>query len=264
MPRGVKKPLAKKPAKNDKKSASVGRAMGSKPSARGKQAKPRSIDIHPDKDEIIARILKGESQASIDRSYGFGKGVVWRYVQEVLAERVQKAVAKEDEAIEAQIRRIMVRMEKLYDACDAYLQDPDNPDKYDLNPRAWEIDITYRTWDDSADDGGEDKDGNQRPPARLITRKESMQRILERMDQSRIEPWEVKFRHADPRRLIIDTASTLTKQLEVIAKILGMVPDFGPTTINNYVVDARTVIVKALAPYPDAREAVVRALEKLE
>lgn len=258
-PKPANKPAAKR-KKTDIKSKSVVNRRNKK------NAKPRAIDIHPDKKEIIARILKGESLAAIERAYGLGKGVAWKYVQEVLAERVQEVMVKQGDDLEAQLRRIMAPVEKLVRACDEYLQDPNNPDKYDLNPRSWEIDITYRTWDDSADDEGETLAGKQRRPARPIMRKESLQRILERMDECRLEPWEVKYKYADPRKLLIEASNSLRSALEVIAKILGKIKEpggeGGSVTINQYVVNVRALIVKALDKYPEARAAVIEELSR--
>ena len=59
-------------------------------------------------------------------------------------------------------------------------------------------------------------------------------------------------------------ASEWRKQLELIAKLQGELAQEGAVTIinNPEYIEARTLIVQALEPYPEARGAVVRALER--
>ncbi len=59
-------------------------------------------------------------------------------------------------------------------------------------------------------------------------------------------------------------ASEWRKQLELIAKLQGELAQEGTVTIINSpeYIEARTLIIQALEPYPQARGAVVRALER--
>ena len=47
-------------------------------------------------------------------------------------------------ALLAELDSTLARVRKLFDACDRWLADPDDPSRYDLNPRAEEI-IVHHT-----------------------------------------------------------------------------------------------------------------------
>lgn len=145
----------------------------------------------------------------------------------------------------------MDRMRKLYDACDDYLKDPANPDRYELGPRAWEIDIVYRTVEPDTD--------------KMITRKESLDTLLLKLDEHGYQPWEVRMKHADPRKLIVETAGAITRQLELMAKIEGSIQD----TVVNVTLDQKFLVLKqiimdATKEAPQVRLKIAEALEKIE
>jgi hypothetical protein len=190
-----------------------------------KPGRKYSVDTHPQKAKIIQAILRGEaSLRGIAGQFGLPKSAVMRYVKDRLNPQAAAEMAKREEyqgqAVLARIEGVMTRMQTLYDACHEYLRDPDNPEKYDLGPRAWEIDIVYRTVEDGTD--------------KMITRKESLDALLLRLDEAGYQTWEVRFKQADPRKLIIETANALGKQLELIAKIQGALKDqgMGNTQVN--------------------------------
>jgi len=64
-------------------------------------------------------------------------------------------------------------------------------------------------------------------------------------------------------REFVAVAAELRKELELLAKLQGDLAQEGTTNIylNQEYIEARTLIVQALEPYPDARDAVVSALE---
>lgn len=66
----------------------------------------------------------------------------------------------------------------------------------------------------------------------------------------------------DAREFVM-VAGELRKELELLAKLQGDLQQEGTTNIylNQEYIEARTLIVQALEPYPDARDAVVGALE---
>lgn len=213
-----------------------------------------TIDTHPDREKIIKAICKGEqSFRDIARQNGLTVSSVSRYVQGKLLQNAAKEAAKRDEkqgrSLLERLDQVMERMQKLYDACDAYLTDPEKPETYNLDPRAWELDIVYRTVEDGTD--------------KMITRKESLQTLLDKLDGQGYQPWEVRFKTADPRKLIVDVARTLTPQLELIAKIEGLVKDqVTNVTINQYWVEMKAIILKATEKHPEVRAKIVKELER--
>lgn len=217
-----------------------------------------SVDCHPDRKKIIRDITKGElSYRDIAVRYGISKSAISRYLNEKLVTKAAKVAAQQDEEegtnLLSRIETVMKRMQKLYDACDEYLSDPENPETYTLMPHAHELEIIYTT--------------QVKGEKKMVTKlhKENLKNLIDRLlstvDGDLIE---LKYRHADPRKLIIETASTMTRQLELIGKIMGKVKDTQITNVNvnQYIIDIHMIIVKALAKYPEARDRLIKELEK--
>lgn len=185
------------------------------------------VDTHPKRSAIIKAIIKGEPYRRIARTYGLSENAVGRYLREKLATKMAKAKEVQNDLdgsmVLAEIEKIMVRMRMLYDACHEYLLDPDDKTRYELGPRAWEIVVTYL-------------DGDIKTP-----KKRNLQLLLDDMNKNGDEPerrklWlEVKYKHADPRKLIIETAATMTKHLELMARICGELKD-SPLLLNQVLV----------------------------
>jgi hypothetical protein len=212
-----------------------------------------TVETHPERDKIIKAICKGDQTfRAIAGQYGISKSTITSYVNGKFYQKVVAEAAKRDEKIGqsflSRIEQVMHRMQKLYDACDEYLTDPNNPEKYDLTPRACEIDVKYRTVEPDTD--------------KMITRTEGLQTLLEKLDGQGYQPWEIKMKVADPRKLIIETAKAITPQLELMAKIEGLVKENVSVSINQYWIDIKAIILKATEKHPEVREKIVKELEK--
>jgi hypothetical protein len=150
------------------------------------------------------------------------------YLRDKLAVQSAKILAKDGEkygkGLLDRVETIMIRMQKLYDACDEYLQDPQNGEKYYLGPRAHELQVVY-----------------EEPSGKKTVRRKAPLDYLLKTKADKNKAWlEVSSKHADPRKLIIDTASVLSKQLELIGKIMGQVPgEGGNTTVNVLVLNTK-------------------------
>lgn len=227
-----------------------------------------TIETHPQRDAIVAELVEGKSSLrNIAKRYDMDASCVSRYLNDRLMDKAAAVIQQKDkEEGDALINELVARdrrIEKLLDACDKYLQDADNPEEYDLFPRAWEMDVTYRTMDDTADDAGEDQSGKQRRPAKLVMKKESLQRILDRMDRSGYEPWEIKYRHADPRKLLLEASLALKATMELRAKLMGKLAEQTINiTLNQYWAKMKAIIIKATESAPEVRAAIIEALEE--
>jgi hypothetical protein len=180
------------------------------------------IEDHPRKKELIKAIVAGKSFRRIATQFSVSEAAVRRYLRSKLVQRAAAATAKREELdgelVFDTIRWVFNRMKKLYDACDDYLADPQNPERYTLTPHAHELDVIY-----SVDEVVE---GAKGPRTKTVLRKESLKNMIDRvLGAMRGDLIEVRYRHADPRRLIVETAATLTKQLELVAKIEGKVKE---------------------------------------
>lgn len=151
-----------------------------------------------------------------------------------------------------QLQRCFRRVNLLFDACDRWLRDAENPNQYDIGPRATDISVTY--WEDG-------------PKGRRVKRKAKLSSLLAEITchNGRGRTIElVETKHADPRELVLKTAARLQAQVELLAKLIGELQQEGRTvniTLSAEWIELRTIMLQVLAPYPDARLAVARALE---
>jgi len=192
------------------------------------QGRRWTVDTHPDRDKIIAAMVKGEqSLRNIAKQFGITNASVTRYMNDKLTVQASAVMAEDAEkngsALLGRITKVMTRMQKLYDACDEYLQHPDDPNRYELGPKAWEIDVAYRIPDPE----------NRK---KLITGQDTLNNLLAKCKAGNVKTTSIRFRYSDPRKLIIDTANVLSKQLELIGRIQGEVQTYGGDTVVNVLV----------------------------
>jgi hypothetical protein len=221
-----------------------------------KTGRKYTVDTHPQRDKIVRAIIQGEASLRvIAGQFGLPRSAVSRYLKDRLAPQAAAVMAREEAgngaALLDRLEAVMARMQKLYDACDEYLRDPNDPERYDLGPRAWDIDVTYRTAEPGA--------------GRMVTRRKSLDFLLLSLGEKGYEPLEVRFRQADPRRLIIDTAAVLGKHLELLARIRGEAKDQAVTnvTVNQWFIDMQEIIVHCTAEYPEVRAAIISRIKEL-
>jgi hypothetical protein len=192
---------------------------------RGKKEVKSAVETHPRREEIIRDIVGGElSNRAIAEKYGISHGAVNRYKNGKLlplaAEAARDRGRGEGAAVLERVEKVTVRIQKLYDACDEYLKDPENPEKYTLFPRAWELEVIYQ---ETVHEGDKVK---------KVMRKALLSELLKRVsDPLSVDPMEVRYRHADPRKLVIDASRAIKEQLELLAKIQGTIKD----QVNNQI-----------------------------
>jgi len=177
-----------------------------------------------------------------------------RYLRDHLVKRAaiaeEKRVERDGRAILEQLDGVMSRMTRMYDACDEYLKDPTDPNKYFLGPRAEEVEIiTY----------GYDEEGRA-----TRQEKQPLDTLLKEIKEAGRQVVSLRQTGTDPRLLILKTAEVLTRQLELIAKIRGAVVQH--VTINNIQnwTEMKQIILQATASNPEVREKIVKGLRKLE
>lgn len=210
-----------------------------------------SVCVHPERAEIEAAIVGQIAYRDIARQWGVSKDAVGRHRKAHLPANLVRAT-ETAQAIDLreQIESLFGRIHLLYDACDRWLRDPEDPSRYDIGPRAGDISVTY--WEEG-------------PSGRRVKRKRKLSALLaEAMSHNgrgrTIELVETK--HADPRELVLKTAARLQAQVELLAKLLGELQQEGTVniTLSAEWIELRTVVLRALAPFPDARLAVYHAL----
>ncbi len=202
------------------------------------------IDLHPKKKKIIGALIKRVSYRDIAGQYSVTVSSLHRYVRDKLRPQVAKAQAAEQvrdgETAVNQINKVMARVNKMYDACDEYLQDPEDPDKYFLGPRGDEIDISILEYDE-----------DDKP----IRKKRSLQTLIDEINDSNgktVTEWH--YKHADPRRLLLETAKVLNTQLELLARISGELKNITVSIIGTPVwIQIQQIILDATKEHPEIR-----------
>lgn len=119
--------------------------------------------------------------------------------------------------VHAELRRLFLRLNKMADACDAWLTDADDPTVYDLNPRAHEVKVTYEV------EIGEDRNGNPVTKRHKATMSDLIDKIEKGIPNTSVVSVESKI--GDPRQLIINTANALRPSVELLAKLVGKIDD---------------------------------------
>lgn len=218
---------------------------------------PRTCTIcaRPERAQIEMALVAGElSFRTIADRWAVSKTALIRHKADHLPQRLEAAKAAADEADDLdvldELLRCFVRVNLLFDACDRWLRDADDPARYDIGPRAEELNVTY-----------EEQNGE-----RTVRRKATLAELLAEVNGNDRSPSRtvtmVETKHADPRELVLKTAARLQPQIELLAKLIGEL-DERPVNvlISPEWLELKAVIVTALEPHSEARESVLRALE---
>jgi hypothetical protein len=221
---------------------------------------PRACSIcqHRERQSIDKELAAGGTMRELAAKYRVSPDAIERHAANHLPARLvaQQEVREQAQALDvmAELTRCFARVNLLFDACHAWLDDPNHPGTYYLGPRAEEVQIVYTEWR---------QQGKQCIPVR---KKESLQALLDRATGTGLEVGLVESKHADPRKLVLDTAAQLTRQIELLAKLLGELQQEG--TVNVVLSPEwqtiRATLLAALAPYPEAGRAVTAALVAVE
>ena len=214
-------------------------------------ARKCEVEQHPERQRIVRALARGDSYRIIMERYGITKASLSRFMTSRLLPRAAKEKAERElrdgKGVLDEINRIMVRVNKMFDACDEYLSDPNREGKYWLGPRAEEVEIVYM---DDSENGG-------------VMKRDKLDVILANKGKGRAVS--VHYRHADPRKLILDTAKVLTIQLELLARISGEIKDVTINIINTPVwIRLQQIILDATKDKPEVRKKIADALHIIE
>lgn len=161
---------------------------------------------HPQRQAIDQALASGEVNRRIAERFGVGASALRRHKAKHLPASLMQATKEQaiSDAIDVQgeLKRYFNRINLLLDACHEYLQDPNDLSRYTLAPRANEVQVVYTV---------------PGPRGGPIQRKERLSVLLEKLEGKTVLYSEI--RHADPRELILKTASQLTSQLELASQL---------------------------------------------
>jgi hypothetical protein len=248
-----------------------------------------TICTHEEREAIDHDLVAGKSYRSVALRFGVSTSAACRHRRDhipadlarlapgreqepgELARRDRLAGQAEDQQAAAEARaldllaelnRAFVRVRKLLDACDRWLSDPDEPDRYDLGPRADELLVHYTA---------------AGPNGIPIRAKAPLSTLLARAARCSAGPGaadpslfvdRVEFRRADPRELVLKAARRLEAELQLVARLVDRFAasdpdgDDEPLTGDEIAAMWRPVL-DALGPYPEALTAVINELRRV-
>ena len=212
-----------------------------------------TVCSHSERERIDKTLVTNSaSLRDIAGQFRVSKSALDRHKAEHLPATMVKAQEVKDGThaldVMEELRRLFARVNLLFDACDRWLRDPDDPTRYDIGPRAEDVTVTY----------------SETINHKQVRKKAKLSALLAKVngDGRSVEYAEIK--HADPRELALKTAGQLQGQIELLAELLGELDE--RTQVNVLVASPewlalRLAILRALEPYPQARLAVVEALK---
>lgn len=215
------------------------------------------VDSHPKKTRIIRDLINQVPYETIANNYGLTFSSVQRYASQKLRLQAAKALKKgyyDGANLLSRIEDTIVYVQKMYEACDEWLTDPDDPSSYTLDSRADEIKVIYE--EHYPDANGKD---------RSRRKTEDLQTLLDRALTKDDKLIMVETKKADPRKLVLDTANTMSKQLELLAKIAGVVQDqvtnINIDTVNTAVISSIIQVIESeVSDQPELLKKLVQGI----
>lgn len=173
-----------------------------------------SICQHPQRREIERALANQTSYRNITVQFETSASTVTRHVKHCIPEALEAArqaqAAQAGLNVEREIARIFAQINKVLDACDEWLTDPDDPEKYTLDARSSELHVIYDDYGDVTEKG---------QPKR---KRSLLSDLLAKVEGLNIEVGLVATKKADPRDLIVKTAGEIRGQLELYARLNGL------------------------------------------
>jgi len=178
---------------------------------------PRTCSIcgHPDREAIEKALLGPDSFRVIAGRFHVSRSALERHKAAHLPTAMVQAQAADNALVEFgvlnELKFVYGRAVMLFNACDAWLQDPEDPTRYEINPRAEDINVVY-SWQEVGQRGS------------LITkrRKEKLSALLRQINQVHGD-WTfeiIETRTADPRELVLKAATTLRDLLTMFQELV--------------------------------------------
>jgi len=213
-----------------------------------------TVDKHPQKKAIIKDILSGLPEMKIAAKYGLSQRAVNRYkngkLMTMLADIWDERNTEASKSLNQRFEEVAAMLKRQLLACEEWLQDPDDPSKYTVAPRASEVIIITEWWDDEG---------------RTHRKKEHLDSLLREIRDEGRTPTTVLFSNQDTRKILLETAKVIQANLEQIAKLQGAISDVIVAQNNPTIILSQIggVVLNNLSA-PEDKEAIVAELRKLQ
>ncbi len=211
--------------------------------------------------EVIDMIASGATYTAIAKKLGCtvssAQGYIFRNLMPLVCRDLTKREEEGARKILARVERIAGRCEKMSDALDLWLTDPDNPERYTMDPRTDELKCICTL---------QGTDSNGKPISRTATI--PLNELMSQLEFTEyrglsVIPEHLVWKNTDPRKLMLDTARALKELLELLAKITGELKE----SVDVHV-DVRTqlssivqVINAELEDEPEKKQRIVEAID---
>lgn len=204
---------------------------------------------HPLKLKIDEDIISGMPASQVAKKYNLSSTTVQRYIKEKIPEQLSAASLSTAEGLVARINEYLSKVDKLFQDTTEWLNDPSDPGRFTIAPRANEINVIYTVMELNSK-------GN--PTYKKKTKQ--LDQLLADCGVSHMTEG-VKYTGTDPRVLLLKTAEVLNKQLELLAKMQGNIVDrVEVKTVTGDATDIIKLARQALKPWPGAADALADAL----
>lgn len=157
---------------------------------------------------IDKKLRNGDSVNSIHKLFGVSRNTLSYHRDNCLTTLLMEDKEVQDSLLSDklinQVNDQIALVQKMILACDDYLSDPEDPDKYYLGPRGDEVDIVYNEIDEET--------GRLLPSQRKAT----LQELLQSVESGSYVVRGITHKHADPRDLLLKAIA----KLETTAKFI--------------------------------------------
>lgn len=229
----------------------------------GKKRGPApKLDNRPDAADILDELRDPSAKLSaIARRLGVDRDTLRDFRDRHIPKAVREAVARASRLprLDLQVSQlerldaVASKLDLMVDAIDRALRDPEDPSRYNLDPRAREVTVVV-----------EETVGDRR-----VQKVRKLDDLLERVERGlgvSVVRWEIKA--ADLRVLLKDLAATIRPIAETLGKTRGEIKADPVVSLNVFLAtqewaQIETGLIEALRPWPPALEAAGRALATL-
>ena len=227
-----------------------------------RKTRPTVVELHPKKKRIEKELAEGLPIRAIAKNYGVSRQALEGYKRNRLPAQLVKAVERRDITNADQLFEVILkavqRMEKLSDACDNYLDDPDKPGEYYMGPRAHDVKVIYLQRVEYTNRKGETSYRWEKRTAQL----QDMVEKIESDGDKQITA--LRTSDMDPRLLLVRSSETLTKQMDTLVQAWRAIDQGKSSFIGTPAwEEVVRVILKSSEQWPEARRAIADGLSKI-